>query len=141
MFLSLIFKFQVVDINNIAVFDAHLFKTLEEAALVKLGIEVVPGFVVIEIDVLNKTLQPGAGDQPGAAQMLDEQFVGITCLGCLLYELRLVNGHRGQGAQLLGNSQYQLTSALGRTGADFIEGAAQCFYMLTQTLQVIRIGG
>ena len=75
--LSLIFEFEVVNIHSVAVFDAHFFQTGKQTAFTQLHIEVVAGFVVIKIDVLNHALQPAAGDEPGAAIVLDFESRGI----------------------------------------------------------------
>ena len=70
LFLPLVLEFNIVNIHGISVLDAHFFQTLEKAHSAQLHVEVVPGFIVIEIDVLNQPLQPDTGDQPGIAIML-----------------------------------------------------------------------
>ena len=48
---ALVVKLQIVDVYGIAVLNAHLFQTGEEAAFAQLMVKVVPGFVVVEVDV------------------------------------------------------------------------------------------
>ena len=77
--LPLILKFKIVNIYSIAVFNAHFLQSGEQAALAKLKVKIVSGFIIIEVDVLDQTLQPCSGDQPGAAQMFDYmQTAGST---------------------------------------------------------------
>ena len=70
-FLSLVLKLEIVNVHGIAILDAHLLQTGEQAAFSQLHIEMVPGFIVIEVDVLHQTLQPGTGDEPGIAVVLN----------------------------------------------------------------------
>ena len=70
MFLSLIFKFKIVDINGVAVFNAQFLQPGKQTAFAELQIEVIPGFVVVKIDVFHQPFQIPSGDQPGAAVML-----------------------------------------------------------------------
>ena len=132
--LSLIFKLHVVDIHHVAILDTHLFQTGKQTALPQLHIEIVPGLVVIEIDVADQALQPQAGNHPSAAQMFDHQFLGIAGSCYNLNILRLLNGHRGQGAQLFCYHTHQVARALGSTCRDLIQLTAGLFHTSFQAL-------
>ena len=49
--LPLIFKLHIVKVNHIAVLDAHFFQSGKQTAFAQLQVKVVPGFVIIKIDV------------------------------------------------------------------------------------------
>ena len=55
-YLALIFKFNVVNIHGITVLDAHFLQTLEQADLAQLHVEMITGFIVVDVDVLHKAL-------------------------------------------------------------------------------------
>ena len=137
--LPLILELEIVNIHGIAVLDAHFLQTLEQAALVQLDVEVVPGLVVVEVDIHDPPLQPGAGDEPGAAQMLDLQGVGIAGLDDRLHILGLVDGDRGQGPQMLGDDTHQVPGALGGAGGDLVQLDAQVVAAAAQPLQVVGL--
>jgi len=79
--LSLVFKFQIVDADGVAVLDAQLLQTRKQAALAQLPVKVHPGLVVAEVDVRHKALQPLAGDDPQVVLLPDLLLVNVPGLG------------------------------------------------------------
>ena len=93
--LALIIKFDVVNIHGISVLDAHFLQTGKQTAFTQLQVEVVSGFIIIEVDILDQTLQPKTGNNPSVAQMLNGQLIGIAGLGQGSHIFRLVDRYRG----------------------------------------------
>lgn len=137
--LLLIVELQIVDIHSVTVLDAHFFQPGEQTAFAQLLVEIIPGLVIVEIDVHHQPLQPGTGDHPGAAQVLNGQFGGISGLFHRLHILRFINGHRGEGAQLFGHDPHEIPGTLGGTGGNFVELAACGFHAGTQPTTLIFI--
>ena len=63
-----------------AVLDALLFQTVEQAAFAELAIEVHTGLVIVEVDIVQKLLEPLAGHDPQIVVALDLQFVRVARL-------------------------------------------------------------
>ena len=53
-------EFKIVDADGIAVLDALLLQTVEQAAFAELAVKVHAGFVIIEVDIIQELLEPFA---------------------------------------------------------------------------------
>lgn len=53
-------EFKIVDADGVAVLDALLFQTVEQAAFAELAIEVHTGLVIVEVDIVQELLEPFA---------------------------------------------------------------------------------
>ena len=51
-------EFKIVDADSIAVFDALFLQTVEQAALAELAVEIHAGLIIVEVDVVQKLLEP-----------------------------------------------------------------------------------
>ncbi len=60
----LIIELNVINADDIALFDAHFLQTVKKSALPQLAVKIHPGLIIVEVDVGNQTLQPGTGHQP-----------------------------------------------------------------------------
>ena len=135
--LTLVLKFDIVNIHSIAVLDALLLQMLEQSHLAQLLVEIVSRLVIVEIDILHQPLHPGARHQPGAAVVLHLEGAGVVGGLDDLHILRLVDGHRRQGPQLLRHHPHEIPGALGGSGADFIQLASGFLCRRTQPLQIV----
>ncbi len=71
--------------------------------------------------------------------MLDDQILGVSGLHHGSHILRLVDGHRGQGPQLLCHDAHQAPGALSGAGGNLVQLAAGFFHMSPQPLQIIGL--
>ena len=73
--------------------------------------------------------------------MLDGKLLGISGLGLLLHIFRLIDRHRGQGAQLFSHHPHEIPGALGGTGGDLIQLAARSLHASPEALEVVAVRG
>ena len=72
----LVFKFEVVEADDVAVLNAHLLKAGKEAALAQHLVEIHPALVVGEVDVRHQSLEPRAFDDVGVVVHRDVERGG-----------------------------------------------------------------
>ena len=74
--LPLVFEFQIVHTDDVAVLNAHVLQRVEQTALTQHLVEVHPALVVGEVDVAHEPLEPRPLHQPGVVLPLDVQRLG-----------------------------------------------------------------
>ena len=136
---ALVLELQIVHADDVAVLNAHLLQLVEQTALAQHFVEIHAAFVVGEIDVGHKPLQPRPLHQPRVVLPLDVQRLGGVDLGRPGHVLRLVDRDGRQLAEPLGDVPHQLPGTLMGGGGHGEELIAQLLHVGTEGVQLLVV--
>ena len=128
----LIFKIEIIKADDVAILDPHFLQPLEQAALAQHLVKIHPAFVVGEVDIRHQALKPRPLDDVSVVVHRNvERRRGID-LRRARHVFRLVDRHRRQGGELLGDLEHQLARTGVRRGGEGEEGIASRLDMCVQ---------